>query len=561
MQRRNFLNALGLGASAAYGQQIGDVLKLESQLEGTAHRAVMGRNGVVATADQHGSLAGIRTLMKGGNAVDAIVAAAAALNVTEPYMSGIGGFGGYMMIYMANERKVYALDMMGTSPKAARREKFTEENCDEGPLAPIVPGSLKGWCEALSRFGTMSLGDLFEPAIELAERGFVVTRYDSLALAGSVSKLAKFPESARIFLPGGKAPRMGQVIRQTDLARTFRRIALEGPDAFYEGAIGQEIIAYLKANGGLLTMEDMAGFRVRWREPITTEVQGHKLYGMPPGSCGMTMFQALNIMDGMGLRSMDPYGVDFAHAWIEAMKLALIDDDRYNTGRDVEIPVSKLISKAYADEQRAKIAARRAGAFPTRPLHTVGTTSLAAADRWGNMVAFTQSLVSGFGCGVVAGNTGVMLNNGHRYGFVLEPDHINVLQAGQRAKGVMSPALVFRGDQPVMAVGAAGGYTIPQTVGQVITKFLTYGYEIQHAIASPRMMMNRAAGRVPVGNEATTYVEQGFPAATLKGLVARGHRLSPPGNAGGVQAVAMDPESGALMGGSDPRRDGHAIAW
>jgi len=561
MQRRDFLHALGLGATAAPAQQIGDVLKLDSQLEGTAHRAVMGRNGVVATADQHGSLAGVRMLMKGGNAVDAIVAAAAALNVAEPYMSGIGGFGGYMLIYMAAERKVFALDMMGTSPKAARREQFTEANCDEGPLAPIVPGSLKGWCEALSRFGTMSLGDVFEPAIELAERGFVVTRYDSLAFAGAASKLAKFPETARIFLPNGNPPRMGQIIRQTDLARTFRRLALDGPDAFYHGPIAHDIVAFLKANGGLLTLDDMANFRVRWRDPITTDVQGHTLYGMPPGSCGLTMFQALNIMDGLDLRSLDPYGPDFAHNWIEAMKLALIDDDRYNTGRDVDIPVSKLISKAYAAQQRAKIAARKAAAFPVRPLHTVGTTSLAAADRWGNMVAFTQSLVSGFGCGVVAGRTGVLLNNGHRYGFVLEPNHINVLEAGQRAKGVMSPALVFRGDRPVMAVGAAGGYTIPQTVGQVITKFLTYGYEIQHAIASPRMMMNRPLGRVPIGNEAVTYLEQGFPQATLKGLEARGHRLSPPGNAGGVQAVAFDTESGALMGGSDPRRDGHAIAW
>ncbi len=559
MRRRAFCLA---APAAAFGQQIGDLLKQDSpQLAGSAHRAVMGRNGVVATADQHGSLAGIRALMKGGNAVDAIVAAAAALNVTEPYMSGIGGFGGYMMIYMANERKVFALDMMGVSPKAARREQFTEADCDEGPLAPIVPGSLKGWCEALRRFGTMSLGDLFEPAIELAERGFVVTKYDALSFAATASKLARFPTSARIFLPDGKPPRMGQVLRQRELARTFRRIALEGPEDFYEGALAKEIAGFLRANAGLLTLDDMKNFRVRWREPITTEFHGHTLYGMPPGSCGMTMFQTLNIMDGFNLRGLDPYGVEFAHRWLEAMKLALIDDERYNTGRDVEIPVSKLVSKDYAASQRAKIAERRAGAFPGRPLHTVGTTSLAAADRWGNMVAFTQSLVSGFGCGVVAGETGVLLNNGHRYGFVLEPGHINVLEGGQRAKGVMSPALALRDGRPVLAIGAAGGYTIPQTVGQAITKHLVHGYEIQHAIASPRMMINRDLGRVPVGNEAVTYLEFGFPEATVKGLEGRGHRLAPPGNAGGVQGVAIDAESGALMGGSDPRRDGHAIAW
>jgi gamma-glutamyltranspeptidase/glutathione hydrolase len=177
------------------------------------------------------------------------------------------------------------------------------------------------------------------------------------------------------------------------------------------------------------------------------------------------------------------------------------------------------------------------------------------------MVAFTQSLVSGFGCGVVAGDTGVLLNNGHRYGFVLDEGHINVLEGGQRAKGVMSPTLILRGSQPIMAIGAAGGYTIPQTVGQVITKFLAHDYEIQQAIASPRMMINRAQGRVPVGNEAITYLEYGFPDAVRRGLENRGHRLAAPGNAGGVQGVAVDPESGALMGASDPRRDGHAIAF
>jgi len=558
MKRRTFCMA----APAAFSQQIGDLLKPDApQLDGSAHRAVMGRNGVVATADQHGSLAGIRALMKGGNAVDAIVAAAAALNVTEPYMSGIGGFGGFMVIYMAAEGKVFALDMMGVSPKAARRELFTEAACDAGPLAPIVPGSLAGWCEALRRFGTMNLGDLFEPAIELAERGFVVTKYDAMSFAATASKLERFPDSARIFLPGGKPPRMGQVLRQPDLARTLRRIAIEGPETFYQGGIAHEIVNFLRTHGGLLTLDDMSNFRVRWREPVTTEFHGHTLYGMPPGSCGMTMFQALNIMDGFPLRELDPWGVEFAHRWLEAMKLALIDDDRYNTGRDVEIPVARLVSKDYAASQRARISARRAGGFPVRPLHTVGTTSLAAADRWGNMVAFTQSLVSGFGCGMVAGKTGILLNNGHRYGFVLEPGHINTLEGGQRAKGVMSPTLALRNGRPVLAIGAAGGYTIPQTVGQAILKHLVHGYDIQHAIASPRMMMNRDLGRVPVGDKAVTYLEFGFPEATAKGLVNRGHHLAPPGNAGGVQGVAADPESGALMGGSDPRRDGHAIAW
>ncbi|MGH6962324.1 MAG: gamma-glutamyltransferase, partial [Dongiaceae bacterium] len=234
MKRRDFLGCAGAAAAAgplAFSQQIGDLVRLDRpELAGRAHRAVMGRNGVVATADQHGSLAGIRMLMKGGNAIDAIVAAAAALNVVEPYMSGIGGFGGFMLLYIARDRQVRALDMMGASPAAARIEKFTERDCDEGYLAPIVPGSLLGWATALDRYGTMSLADVFEPAIELAEGGFAVTQYDALSFAATAEKLSKFPTTARIFLPDGKPPRAGQVLKQKALARSFRRIALDGPD-------------------------------------------------------------------------------------------------------------------------------------------------------------------------------------------------------------------------------------------------------------------------------------------------------------------------------------------
>lgn len=559
MNRRDFL-ALASAAPAA-SQQIGDLLRDAQLTEGARHRSVMGINGVVATADSHGSLAGIRMLMRGGNAVDAIVAAAAALNVAEPYMSGMAGFGGFMLIYMARERRVFALDMMGTSPAAAAIGKFTEKDCDEGYLAPIVPGALKGWAAALGRFGTLSLGDVFEPAIELAERGLAVTHYDALAFQATAAKLAKFPSTARVLLPGGKPPRAGQILKQPDLARTFRLVALEGAETMYQGRLGEEIVRFLRANGGLLTIDDFRKFEVRWREPIQTTFQKHRLYGMPPGSCGITMFQILNIMDGFDLKGMPPNRVEFAHRWLEAAKLAFLDDDRHNTGKDVDIPVARLISADYAASQRARIDAKRSAAFPGRPLETFGTTSLAAADRWGNLVAFTQSLVSGFGSGVIAGNTGLLLNNGHRYGFVLDPRHVNSLVPGQRAKGVMSPTLVFRGEQPLMAVGAAGGYTIPQTVGQVINRVVTHGMDIQQAIAAPRILINRGGGQVPVGGEAQCYIEPELDGSLKTGLESLGHRLTGPGNAGGVQGVTIDPESGVFSGGSDPRRDGHAVAW
>jgi gamma-glutamyltranspeptidase/glutathione hydrolase len=276
----------------------------------------------------------------------------------------------------------------------------------------------------------------------------------------------------------------------------------------------------------------------------------------------MTMFQALNIIDTPDLNRTDLWSVDFAHTWLEAMKLAFLDDDRYNTAKDdVEIPVERLISKAYAAEQRSKINRGKAARFPGAPLLPIGTTSLATADRSGNVAVLTQSHVSGFGSGVVAGDTGVLLNNGHRFGFVLDADHVNALVGGQVAKGVMCPTLVMKGEKVIMGVGAAGGYTIPQTVGQVITKVLTYGYDIQRAIASPRVILNRGGGRVPITNDEQTYGESGYPPAILAGLEKRGHRLSRPGNGGAVQGVYIDEETGAMAGGSDPRRDGHALAW
>lgn len=531
-------------------------------LLGTAHQTVWGRRGVVAAADYHASLAGILMLMQGGNAVDAIIAAAATLNVSEPYMSGLGGFGGFMMLYLADERRVLALDALGVSPAASSPETLTRDDFAAGYRAPIVPGAFKGWAEALDRYGTMSLGDVFEPAIQLAEDGCVISKFDEAHFGADADKLARFPSTARVFLPNGRSPRMGEILRQPQLAASMRHLARAGADDFYRGELADRIVGFLADNGGILTKADFEGYDVRWREPITTNFQGHTLHSMPPGSCGMTMFQALNIMDGLNLTDMDLYGTEFVHTWLEAMKLALIDDDLYNTGKDVDIPVDRLISRAYASEQRAKIHPEEVAAFPGAPLPFFGTTSLSAVDRWGNAVAFTQSLVSGFGSGVVAGDTGILLNNGHMFGFVHgPPDHRNLVEGGQRAKGVMTPCLVMRDDRCLAAVGAAGGYTIPQTVGQVIIKLVVGGMDIQLAIASPRALVNRGGGLTPVPGESVTYLEAGFPSHVYSELEATGHFLAAPGNPGGVQAVYIDPETGALAGGSDPRRDGHAIAW
>lgn len=571
MKRRDFVKAIGaagvIGSVApawARPPQLGARRAGvgEQAAPGGRPRPVWARHGVVAADTALASVAGAQMLLKGGNAIDAIVATSAALNVVEPQMGGIGGWGGYMVIYLAREKKVVVLDGMGSSPAASALGRITEPECDEGYKAPVVPGALGTWAEALTRYGTMSLGDVFEPAIDLAERGFRVTRPLAAAFESNARKLAKFPASAAMFLPGGRPPREGETLKHPELGRSLRMIAHQGPDVFYRGELAQTIVDDVQRHGGFLTMADMAAFAPRWRDPIQTSFQGYTLYGPPPGSCAMTMFQTLNILDGLDLKGMGLWSVDFAHHWLEAMKLAFLDDDRYNTGKHVDIPVARLISRGHADRQRAKIDPRKASAFPGPYLPVVGTTSLAAADRWGNVVTFTQSHVSGFGSGVVAGDTGILLNNGHRFGFVLDPGHVNALVGGQPAKGVMSPAIAMRGDTVVMAVGAAGGYTIPQTVGQVLVKVLAYGLDIQEAIASPRLMLNRGGGRVPVENDARTFADPEYPQDVLAGLRARGHVLSDLANGGSsVQGVYVDPQSGGMAGGFDPRRDGAAIEW
>ena len=325
-------------------------------LAGPAHGTVWGRTGVTACSDYYASLAGTQTMMQGGNAIDAMVAACATLNVSDPYMSGIGGFGGYMLIYLAEENRVVGLDALGKSPAASSPETMTLDDFAMGYKAPIVPGAFKGWAAALERYGTMSLGDLFEPAIQLAEDGFVFSKFDERYTQSSADKLSRFPSTTRVFFPNGRPPRMGEIIRQPELAASMRHLARAGADDLYRGELADRIVAFLAENGGHLTKADLESYEVEWREPIRTTFQGYDLHAMPPGSCGMSMFQALNIMDGFDLANMDLYGSEFVHLWLEAMKLALADDDRYNTGKeDVDIPVDMIISREYADEQRAKI--------------------------------------------------------------------------------------------------------------------------------------------------------------------------------------------------------------
>jgi gamma-glutamyltranspeptidase/glutathione hydrolase len=531
-----------------------------------SHRSPWGANGMVATANPNATRVGLEVLRRQGNAIDAAVATAITLGVAEPYMSGVGGWGGYMMFYSAQKQQVLALDMMGRSPSSGLPRTADEKRA--GCRSAIVPGNLAGWAEMLRSYGSMSLGDLIEPALALATDGFVLSPYDALKFGSNFEKLNRFGDSRRVFMPHGHAPATGEVIRQPDLARTLSIIARDGPGAFYDGALGAEFIDFLNRNGGLLNAKDLRDHRPRWRSPTRTMFQNHEIHTMGRGSGALATIQILNIMDELSLSSMDPYSVEFANYWVEACRLALIDDYALNTARsDREVPVDRLISKQYAREQLRTI--QSLGSLPRRapPMAMNGTTHLVTADRLGNVVSYTTSLGAEFGSGVVVGNTGIVLNNGMDLGFSDQTGHINEMAPGQVAMGRMNPVIATMDDEPVLAVGAAGGFTIPQTIALVIAKVLGYGMDVQQAIAAPRVVLNArqlpdARGNPPWLESAWLYFDPTYPADVRAAIMQRGF-MSAPANAhaGGVQAVFLDRKNRTMAGGSDPRRNGLALGY
>ena len=356
------------------------------------------------------------------------------------------------------------------------------------------------WAEALGRYGTMSLGDVFEPAIELAEEGFVVTERDAEAFARAVRKLQKFPTSAAIFLPGGRPPIEGQLLRQRELAASFRKIARDGAETFYQGELADKITRFLQANGGLLTKEDFASWKPRWREPNPDRFPGAR-----------TVQHASRIQRHRDVPGSEYHGTDGSRRGrLPQHRIRALLARSVEVGLHRRRPVQHRQGRGYSGGPLPveRLCAGAAGAHrpypgryaePSSPRSSGDDEPGRGLTKKATSWAFTQSLVSGFGSGVVAADTGILLNNGHRFGFLLDSDHINALAPGVHAKGVMTPTIIMREGQPLAGLGSSGGYTIPQTVGLAIAQMLMYGMDIQKAVTLPRIVLNRPAGPVPVG--------------------------------------------------------------
>lgn len=537
---------------------------------------VMAVNGMVVTSSPMAAQAGLRILQQGGNAFDAAVATAATLAVVEPLMSGLGGVGGYALIYDSKKQQIRSLDFVGAAPAALKPEMFTAgarlwdraNPARDSFIAPLVPGSLAGWAALREQYGTMSWAQLLAPAIEYAEKGFAVTPSVRTGFGdeGFGGAVGRYPYGAGIFFKEGRPWPAADVLKQPDLANTLRSIAAGGPEVFYGGAFAERFATFFHDNGGLLTAKDFADYKARWAEPLHTTYRDYDVYSQPPGSSGMTVLQVLNILEQFDVRALEHNSPEFVHLVAEAMKLAFIDEDAFNTGKSyAEIPLEKLLSKAYAKEQAARIDLNRAQFYaPTqRPAATPSafqhTTNHTVVDRDHNIVVITQTLM--LPAGMAVPDTGVIFNNGMSY-FSTDPQDINFVEAGQRPRFVMSPTIVTRHGQPYFALGSAGGWTIPQTILQVVLRALDFHMDAHDAVKAPRFVLQYLGNSIPYMTGTDLGLEKGFTDQTRAALTARGHRLLDPKDAFGMlNGIMIYPRTNVLSAGEDQRREGHAAAW
>lgn len=520
---------------------------------------------MVASSQPLATLAGLRLLREGGNAADAAIATAAALNVTEPGSTGIGGdcFG---LFYDSASREVTALNGSGRAPARLDLDRLRDVGYGSGvpefdAHTVTVPGACAGWSDMLDRHGRRSLAEALAPAIELAEEGFPVAPMTAGLWRGAVTRQLSSCAGAAELLIDGRAPMAGEIFRNPTLGRTFRAVAEGGADAFYRGEIARAIAALVKEHGGVMEESDLAAHRSTWVDPISTEYRGHRIWECPPNGQGLAALLALNLVSGFDLEGQDPLGPDRLHVLIEAMRLAFADARWYVSDPEMSrIPIAELLSQAYADVRRKEIDLRRANPDALRgtPFASSDTVQFACVDGDGNACSFINSNYMGFGTGLVPQGFGFTLQNrGHN--FSLDPEHPNVVAPGKRPYHTIIPGLITRADGSLFGpFGVMGGFTQPQGHLQVVVAMLDDDADPQAAVDRPRFNISDGTAGGIVG------IEDEVPGETVAELERRGHRLDV---ARGWQRIAFGrgqiirrESDGVLWGGSDPRADGCAVS-
>jgi gamma-glutamyltranspeptidase/glutathione hydrolase len=532
---------------------------------------VYARHGMVASAHPLASRIGVEILQKGGSAVDAAIAVNAALGFLEPVANGVGG-DLFAILWDPKAGKVIGLNGSGRAPLAARADRIPAEK--EGtiplfsPYSWTVPGAVDGWFTLHGRYGKLPMKALLAPAIRAAEEGEPVPQVIAEAWARSERRFKDKPGFAETFLPGGRAPREGEIFKNPGLARTYRALAEEGRDAFYKGAVAEALDAFSKQVGGFLRWEDLAAHRSEWVEPISTTYRGATLWELPPNGQGITALQMLDLLEGYDLKALGPASPDFWHLLVEAKKLAFEDRARFIADPAMaRVPVKGLLSREYARERAKRIdLAKAATALPPgNPRFGEGdTTILATADADGMMVALIQSNYTGFGSGYALPGWGFGLQDRGAQ-FDLAPGRPNSLAPGKRPFHTIIPALVTRDGKPWIAFGLMGGDMQPQGHAQILVNLLDLGMNLQEAGDAPRFYHTDSSE--PTGTRMADggklALEPGVGKAVREELARRGHRLHEvsTGAFGGYQAVARDPVTGVYAGASESRKDGCALGY
>lgn len=527
--------------------------------------STLATQGMVATPHYLASIAGLRTLQAGGNAVDAAIAANAVLTVVYPHMCSIGG-DAFFLIWDPSERRLSALNGSGRSPRAASIEAVRQDGFSQmpqrGALAVTVPGAVSAWETVLNRFGTRSFIDLLTPAISYAGNGFPIPPILSDSIATNRELLERQPAAASIFLPGGRAPAAGDILRQPDLAASLRLVATRGADAIYHGALGERIVQTLRANGSAMTLDDLAGHQPEWVQPLSTTYRGVELIELPPNTQGITALEMVNISEGWPVERLGIGSAELIHLGVEAKKLAFIDRDRYiGDPAMVDVPVERLTSKAYAAELRARIDPARAAIAEPDPAGGGDTVYLCAVDRDGMAVSLIQSLFNSFGSGLVAEGAGIVMQN-RGASFTLEAGAANALAGDKRPLHTLIPAMLLRDGQPWTVFGAMGGHGQAQTHLQLVHNLIDFGLEPQAAIEAPRWLSGRGVAVDPLH---LLQLEPKFGEPVIERLKQMGHPVRVTSSfssaMGHAQVIQFDRQRGILLGGSDPRADGYALGW
>jgi gamma-glutamyltranspeptidase/glutathione hydrolase len=529
---------------------------------------VIAPEAMAATSQPLATQIALQVMRDGGNAIDAAIAANAALGLMEPTGNGIGG-DLFAIVWDAESEGLYGLNASGRAPMSLTREWFLENGHEKvppyGPLPVSVPGAVDGWFELHARFGSMPMSEVLAPAVYYAREGFPVSELIAHYWALSVPRLSKWPGFSEQFTIDGRAPRLGEMWRNENLAKTLEKLGRGGRDAFYRGDIARTIGAYMQENGGFLSYEDMAAHTSEWIEPVATSYRGYDVWELPPNGQGIAALQILNILEGFDIAAMGFGSADYIHTFLEAKKLAFEDRARFYADMDfVDVPVERLISKEYAARRRELIDPGRAGrSYPVEGLEHGDTIYLTTADPAGNMVSLIQSNYRGMGSGMAPPGLGFILQDRAEL-FDLAPDRANSWEPGKRPFHTIIPAFITKDGRPWVSFGLMGGGMQPQGHAQIVVNLVDFGMNLQEAGDAPRI--HHSGSSEPTGERmtdgGTVNLESGIDYEVIRDLMGRGHRIQwSRGPFGGYQAILFDEGQGVYYGASESRKDGQAAGY